>query len=97
MNSIARLQSYFQSCCDGDWEHSFGISIKTLDNPGWIVKIRVDETSRQDSRFDPVSVDRSEEDWINIRLVDGNILQGAGGVNNLNELLDAMLDWLQQW
>ena len=27
------LQSWYQSQCDGDWEHEFGIRIETLDNP----------------------------------------------------------------
>ena len=31
-----RLQKWYKSQCNGDWEHSFGIKIETLDNPGWI-------------------------------------------------------------
>ena len=33
------LQAWYVSQCDGDWEHQNGISISTLDNPGWEVPI----------------------------------------------------------
>lgn len=32
---IDRLEDWYQSNCDGDWEHGFGVTIESLDNPGW--------------------------------------------------------------
>ena len=29
------LEEWYVSNCDGDWEHTFGITINTIDNPGW--------------------------------------------------------------
>lgn len=31
--------------CDDDWEHSYGVKIDTLDNPGWTIAIDLRETS----------------------------------------------------
>ena len=33
------LERWYQAQCDGDWEHHSGVTIETLDNPGWLVKI----------------------------------------------------------
>jgi Immunity protein 53 len=31
--------------CDGDWEHSSGVSIGTIDNPGWSLDVELAETN----------------------------------------------------
>lgn len=32
------LERWYQQQCDGDWEHDHGVTIQTLDNPGWLVE-----------------------------------------------------------
>lgn len=44
ISTLSRLQRWYKSNCDGDWEHSYGIDIGNLDNPGWTVKINLDDT-----------------------------------------------------
>jgi hypothetical protein len=39
MDTLQELQNWYQSHCDGDWEHSNGVRIGNLDNPGWSVMI----------------------------------------------------------
>jgi hypothetical protein len=34
-SNLSRLSTWYQSQCDERWEHSFGLKIETLDNPGW--------------------------------------------------------------
>jgi len=34
-NVMERIQDWYRRQCDGDWEHSYGVKIETLDNPGW--------------------------------------------------------------
>ena len=60
---LTRLVSWYSEQCNGLWEHSYGILIDTLDNPGWSVKIDLDETPFQDAVFDPVEVNKSQDDW----------------------------------
>ena len=38
-NILIWLQNWYDKQCDGDWEHTYGIQIGTMDNPGWSVKI----------------------------------------------------------
>src|SRR3954469_18783567 len=41
---LDQLQRWYAQHCNGEWEHSYGISIQTLDNPGWRVKIDLHQT-----------------------------------------------------
>lgn len=54
MNELARLQKWFKSQCNGDWEHHHGISITSCDNPGWWVKIDLTGTPLESRFFAPV-------------------------------------------
>ena len=38
MDLLDWLERWYQSQCDGEWEHDCGFSIETLDNPGWLVQ-----------------------------------------------------------
>jgi hypothetical protein len=35
------LERWYQSRCDGEWEHDHGVTIQSLDNPGWLVTIEL--------------------------------------------------------
>jgi hypothetical protein len=48
---LRRLETWYLSNCDGDWEHQFGVEIETLDNPGWRVKIDVTNTELESAPF----------------------------------------------
>ena len=44
MDTMKRLEKWFFSHCDNDWEHDNRIEIYNLDNPGWGVKIDLSDT-----------------------------------------------------
>ncbi len=60
MDTLTRLQNWFDSQCDGEWEHHHGVSIETLDNPGWRVKIDVNGTRLAGRAFSLVSKNVSQ-------------------------------------
>ena len=39
---IAGLEDWYADLCNGDWEHTGGIKIETLDNPGWCITVTYD-------------------------------------------------------
>ena len=39
------LQRWYVAQCDSEWEHSYGVSIDTLDNSGWTLRIDLAGTS----------------------------------------------------
>jgi hypothetical protein len=45
------LMRWYLSECNDDWEHSFGIEIGTLDNPGWTLKVDLRETALSGREF----------------------------------------------
>ena len=59
-DTIMRLQDWFAAQCDGDWEHGAGITVGTLDNPGWYATVYVDGTDLEGAPFEPLEAERSE-------------------------------------
>lgn len=91
---MSRLQRWYRSCCNGEWEQEFGINIESMDNPGWSVTVDLEGTPLEEARFARISEARSELDWIECRVQAGQF-QGFGGPENLEELLTRFLDWAE--
>jgi hypothetical protein len=34
MNILAELQTWYRAQCNGEWEHVWGMTIQSTDNPG---------------------------------------------------------------
>ena len=96
MNELQRLQIWYRSQCNGDWEHSFGVEITTLDNPGWMLKIDLAETVLAEKEFVLLTRSDSETDmdWISCKK-EANQFVGYGGADNLIDLLHIFLDWAE--
>ena len=88
------LQGWYASQCDGDWEHSEGISIDTLDNPGWSVTINLSDTAHERRSYDRVELHRSEHDW-HISWIEKSSFHAACGPLNLGEVLHLFRTWIQ--
>jgi len=94
MHALDRLQNWYADQCDGDWEHSFGIRIDTLDNPGWTVSVDLIDTVLQDKPYAPIRRGDSETDaqWLYCK-VDSGRFEAAGGVACLPDMLEHFLCW----
>ena len=92
---LQRLQNWYSSQCNGDWEHTFGVMLETIDNPGWRLKINVAETSLLGVTFEPVNIERSPTDWVHCK-VEAAAFIGHGGALNLTELLSLFLEWVER-
>ena len=84
------LQSWYSSKCDDSWEHSYGVEISSIDNPGWRVKITGAAARKQVK----INCERNESDWLIVNASDNEFL-GYGGAGNLRELLGVAVDWLK--
>jgi Immunity protein 53 len=80
---LAQLQEWYLRQCDGDWEHSYGVRLGTLDNPGWDLQIDLAETSLREKAFERLKVERSEHDWLHCWVEDKqfNAACGSGAGN----------------
>ncbi|MEI6515347.1 MAG: immunity 53 family protein [bacterium] len=98
MNEIAEIQNWFQSQCDGDWEHGCGIRIESLDNPGWKIEIELNGTNLENAVFIPVernvspSLPERETDWYTCK-VEESKFKGYGGPQHLKTILRMFLEW----
>lgn len=92
MEILKWLQEWYNSQCDGDWEHGGGIRMTSIDNPGWHVSISLDGTEMENKQMDVVRLDRTDEDWIYCKIQDG-YFNGAGGPGNLEEILKIFHLW----
>jgi len=91
-NPFELLQSWYDQQCDGDWEHEFGIKIDTLDNPGWSVSIDLLGTNLENKKFTKVNQLITENDWIQCN-VENYKFHGAGGPQNLMDIINVFLVW----
>jgi Immunity protein 53 len=87
------LEEWYASRCDGIWEHGFGVSIETLDNPGWRVKIALRDTPKELQNLDRAVIQReNENDWIQYWSKDKEF-HAACGPLNLSEALEIFVQW----
>lgn len=87
---LTRIQNWYQSNCNDNWEHSYGFSITTIDNPGWSIKIDLSETSLDNLQFE-MKIDNGRFDWMFIKTKD-KIFEAACDPTKLNEVLRIFLD-----
>ncbi len=90
---LRRLQDWYQERCNGDWEHTYGIEIGTLDNPGWLMTVDLADTCLSTCSFDVVAFDgRGENDWYQCKVASDKF-QGACGPGRLGDVIQIFLDW----
>ena len=87
---IKRIQNWYKINCNGDWEHSYGLNITNLDNPGWGVTIDLEGTPFDYSVYEK-SFDNGEDDWMTIK-VKNKKFEGRGDPNKLLTIFEIFLD-----
>ena len=101
MSELKFIQDWYRSQCDGDWEHTYGIHLETLDNPGWTLRIDLIGTDQENIAFNPVShnvgehSDPHEVDWFTCHVKDGS-WHGSGGPEGLETLISIFRTWINQ-
>ncbi|MBF5058596.1 immunity 53 family protein [Candidatus Neptunochlamydia vexilliferae] len=93
--SLDLLQKWYLDQCDGDWEHEFGVKIDTLDNPGWKVNIDLVDTDLEGKNFSEICWEKNEQNWVQCDVKKCQF-QGAGGSQNLNDIIEIFLNWAQE-
>ena len=99
MSTLSDLSAWFQQQCNGDWEHAYGISIQSTDNPGWWVTIDLRDTPLEHRPFVPVlrgdfASGDPQPPWLHCRIKD-SVFHGAGDVQQLETILEIFLAWTQ--
>lgn len=98
MSAIEQLQEWYLSQCNGDWEHLYGISIESLDNPGWKLTVDLTETKLEGVEFPDHAYGVGDAaaskggNWLTCKLEKRQFV-GHGGPRKLEEMIKVFLAW----
>jgi hypothetical protein len=92
-SSLDWLTHWYEQQCDGQWEHSYGVTIDTLDNPGWALKIDLSDTPQDGQAMERLTHNMDHEtDWWTC-WTENNQFHGAGGPGQLAALVETFRAW----
>ena len=91
---LTLLEKWYRQQCNGDWEHQWGVKIDTLDNPGWTIKIGLNETRAEYRTLERVKITRAEDDWIQY-WVEKKTFHAVCGPLNLSETIRIFVEWFE--
>jgi len=96
------IQQWYSEQCNGVWEHHAGLTITTLDNPGWMLTVDVRGTALELKALekDRVLCERSAEEraalpdghWLDCSIKNGKFV-GAGGPLDLAAVIEQFREW----
>ncbi len=86
MENLNWLQNWYKKQIDGDWEHTYGVAIKTIDNPGWHIEIDLNETSYEHLNSEFKLIDNSKDDWYGVEIKNKKYI-GVGDPSKLDFLI----------
>lgn len=89
---IDELQRWYLAQCNGEWEHQYGISIETLDNPGWRLRIDLAGTSLDSKPFVAIMETEPESTWIHC-VVKDRVFEAHCGPLMLSTAIQHFLAW----
>lgn len=93
-DNLKWLQKWYQTQCDGDWEHEFGITLKTVDNPGWYLTIDLTGTELEGIDFPYVQNLRDDKNWY-FCIVRNNMFEASSDPCNLDTILYIFRQWVE--
>ncbi|MBV8536011.1 MAG: immunity 53 family protein [Alphaproteobacteria bacterium] len=92
-DTLAWLIEWFAARCDGEWEHGQGVSIETIDNPGWMVKIELKDTRLEKVTFETTEHNYSSDvSWYRC-WVERGVFRAACGSRDLVSVLEIFRRW----
>ncbi|MDH2346527.1 immunity 53 family protein [Bradyrhizobium sp. SSUT77] len=95
-NMLEQLERWYAAQCNGDWEHTYGITIETLDNPGWSFKVELRDTYLSGWTFEEIAEPQSSDhrEFFHCRVKD-DVFTGMCPPNRLREVISVFLRWAE--
>jgi hypothetical protein len=90
------VQDWYKNQCDGGWEHTYGVRITSLDNPGWQVEIDLADTKLKNLTIEYKLFEVSDRDWYGFK-IDNQLFFGAGDPNKLSLILQTFKEIAEQY
>jgi len=96
-DGLAKLEQWYAAQCaesartGSRWEHHYGITIGTSDNPAWNVGIDLTGTPLDGVTFEAVNIDNGDDDWLIMHVLE-NQFNGIGDPSKLQVILGRFLE-----
>jgi len=106
MDDLEWLEQWYSAQCNEDWEHHRGVTIQSLDNPGWLVTIDLEGTELEARMADALVLRAGEPpsaenglmggpDWIECAIKERKFV-GAGDPGKLRTILHCFREWAER-
>ena len=89
---LSKLEDWYQSQCNGDWEHQYGVRIDCLDNPGWVLRVDLKGTDIEGTSMLPLIVDNGDNDWMYCEVKDAQFV-ACGDPKKLKSIIKTFLNF----
>ena len=90
---LEQLEDWYSAQCNGDWEHTYGVTIETVDNPGWMFKVELTDTYLADRAFAEISENRRDDKEALLCVVKDRAFIGFCPPKRLHEVISIFLRW----
>jgi Immunity protein 53 len=94
--SLKNLIDWYTIQCDGLWEHTNGITIHSLDNPGFSINIDLLGTRFENNCYQSIDWESNTDlgnEWISCYKTDEKIWVGACSPKQLERTIDLFIQW----
>jgi hypothetical protein len=91
---LSKLLNWYLEQCDGNWEHTYGFLIETLDNPGIRISIDLRGTKLEHEELEPISTEMQTDDrWLYCCKTAESRFEGASHPTQFGLLLEIFYRW----
>ncbi len=95
-SALQKLERWYLAQCNGEWEHNYGVTIGTLDNPGWTLDVDLVDTDLFRKPFDTIATDSNDKDrWIHCSVQEGKF-KAACAPMKLEAIIEIFLAWSEE-
>jgi hypothetical protein len=93
-DNLQWLDTWYQSQCNGDWEHSRGMQLESLKERGWQLTIHLIGTSAANASPQRLNLDTPCGEWINCS-ISKDRFQGSGDPRKLEQIIGVFRQWVE--
>ena len=90
---LTRLSEWYVAQCDDLWEHRWGLSITTIDNPGFALSIDLTGTPLEDVEFIRMEVEIDTLNGWYVCWKEEGKFQAAGAPSRIEDMIECFLNW----
>jgi Immunity protein 53 len=92
-DNLEWLDRWYQRQCNGEWEHSRGVRLESLTDPGWQLTIDLAGTTAANAAPQRLQLDTLCGEWITCSIVEDRF-QGSGDPRKLEQIIGVFRQWV---